>query len=788
MNARKAAVPSPAPPLVLFGVAVAVMMVSRPGNDDSFVDDETPKRITRGSIPPAQAPSLRGCRGAPTDFIWVFPDGAGPATAGRPVRTRFVALDAQGRQARPSACEAIRVDVGLSGRAQVSRETWPPTWRNSELRLDIENEAAEIVEAEVRIESLANPRADVLLHTSQIRFSSGPAHGFALRIDRPGSVPPSGLRRTWPTRVVLEVVVSTQDRFGNRAFLTDPIMGVSELSHQHFALRADSKSLEFTPLDGSLHLDRRGEGRATVRSSQAGAIEIWLEQLGNNVSSGGNRALRERTTVQLEFVDPRTMQKSTHSGAKTKQDEKWEPVAGEVRDAFLHAWRGYRKYAWGDDELKPLTKRGRNDFGGIGITILDSLTTLWIMGLSDEFDRAAAFVENELDFNRANAEVSVFEVIIRALGGLLGAHTLSQRDVFLRRATELAERLLPALNSSSGLPQPKWNLALGVGKPSAEPTILAEAGSLQLEFRYLTDQTGDLRFMKAADRCFQAITSTGVTGLLPVYLTPPDHAPPRTLASKFALGALADSYYEYLLKQWLMSDDVRYKNMWLQALDEIPGLLRPKPSPPSRGAGSVASPPKYKLIEVAAGGDAVWKMDHLSCFAPAMIALGLHSLPKEDLKLRDRNRTWWRVVEGLTASCVELWTHTKSGLAPEFAYVRAVAPHDLFEIPATGRHCFLRPETAETLFYLHRFTGDEKYRRLGETMFRSIVKHGKVEAGFASVKDVNQVPTEKMDDMQSFVMAEMFKYLYLLFSPADRLDLYQYVLNTEGHPLGKTLT
>merc|ERR1719199_1923555 len=127
------------------------------------------------------------------------------------------------------------------------------------------------------------------------------------------------------------------------------------------------------------------------------------------------------------------------------------------------------------------------------------------MGLSSEFEEAAKWVENKLDFDNSDEEVSVFELIIRALGGLLGAHSLSRRPTFLTRATELAERLLPALNTSSGLPLPKWNIARGSGTPSTEPTILAEAGSMQLELRYLTEHTGDQRFQRAGDNSMTAI-------------------------------------------------------------------------------------------------------------------------------------------------------------------------------------------------------------------------------------------------------------------------------------------
>jgi len=794
---------APRAPLALIGVFVLVVFL--PSGSDMGWDENVPARIThvaseaQDEQPVPVTPSLRGCCGAPIEFHWVFLDSADTATAGSPFRTRVLALDAQGRQARPSACGELRVDMGLSGRARLSPASSVRAWRRAELRLDIESELAGVVEAEVRIES-PNANADVLLHTSQIRFGSGPAHTFAIRLQSPGlaaaehhhSAKGSSANGPWPTKSPLKVIVATQDRFGNPAMLARaglagsgpgrPLFGFGE----NFMLRANSQSVQIVPRDGRVTFDTRtGDGTASLSCDTAGVVEIWLEQIGNNATRESQRVLKERTLRRLEFVDPPAVPRGERGGASdplSAADKKWQAEALEVRKAFKHAWKGYKKYAWGKDELQPLSKVGRDSFGGIGITILDSLTTLWLMGFSEEFEEAAQWVEKSLSFGNADSEVSVFELIIRGLGGLLGAHSLSGRPIFLTRAKELAERLLPALNTSSKLPMPKWNIALGTGSPSSEPTILAEAGSMQLELRYLTQHSGDQRFQRAGDECFEAIQRTGVTGLAPVYLTPPDHLPPRALASKFAIGALADSYYEYLLKLWLQNpSEVRFKDLWLMVLDEIPGLLRPRPA---KGRQKHAKT-KFKMVEVASGGDTIWKMDHLSCFSPAMIALGLKSVPESDAQEKNRYATFWPVVEGLVESCAEMWTSTKSGLGPEHANVGTTSPFDFTEVPSNGKHSFLRPETAESLFYLYRFTGDEKYRDWGQKMFRAINKHAKVEAGFASVKEVNHVPTSKVDEMQSFVMAETFKYLYLLFSPADVLDLDRYVLNTEGHPLHK---
>lgn len=747
---------------------------------------EAPGRPVEGAPPVEElrTPALRGCCGAPTEFRWIFLDDSQEAVAGRPFRTRLLARDALGRQARPADCGALRVDLGLTGRAHLSMATSPQAWRMSELELYIENEHAEVVEAEVRIES-PNPAADVLLQSSRIRFASGPPHNFVFRVLRhSGSSTSQELpaSSSWPARTALEIVVQTQDRFGNRA-----LVWPSELGGGRLALRSDAGAglLEITPAGGIISFGQGGEGRASIQGLRAGSASLWLEQVGGNATAKQRLELKTRTSRTLTFVSPATsnspsaVAEAARASAKPA-DQRWTRRAVEVREAFLHAWNGYRSYAWGRDELQPISRSGKNTFGGIGMTIVDSLTTLWLMGLDEDFEQAFKFVRDELDFDRADMQVSTFELVIRGLGGLLGAHALSGRQVFLDRARELGGRLLPALNTTSKLPWPKWNIARGFGEASGEPTILAEAGSLQLEFRYLAAQTGEQRFRQAADDAFEAVQSAGIVGVMPVYLTPPAQLPVKAVSSKFAFGALADSYYEYLLKQWLQSpSEVRFKDLWLRVMDELPHLVRPEiPSKPE-----TRKVPHYKLLEVAPRGEMVFKMDHLSCFAPAMIALGLRTLPTEDLAQGSRNQTLWRLAEGLTASCVDMWTMTKSGLAPEFAFVRPGEPFNFNQVPPDGRHSFLRPETAESLFYLYRFTGDEKYRRWGEKLFLAISEHAKVDAGFASVQDVTTVPTVKIDEMQSFVMAETFKYLYLLFSPAGMLDLEQFVLNTEGHPL-----
>ena len=96
----------------------------------------------------------------------------------------------------------------------------------------------------------------------------------------------------------------------------------------------------------------------------------------------------------------------------------------------------------------------------------------------------------------------------------------------------------------------------------------------------------------------------------------------------------------------------------------------------------------------------------------------------------------------------------------------------------------LRPEIVESTYYLYNYTADEKYLQMGKTFFEDFVKHCKNDVGYASLKSV--VTKEKSDSMQSFLLAETFKYYYLLFAPPKTLDFKKVVFNTEAHPIEKT--
>ncbi|KAG5833445.1 hypothetical protein ANANG_G00276020 [Anguilla anguilla] len=200
----------------------------------------------------------------------------------------------------------------------------------------------------------------------------------------------------------------------------------------------------------------------------------------------------------------------------------------KIREMMKHAWDSYRQYGWGHNELKPLAKKGHstNIFGNsqLGATIVDALDTLYIMGLHSEFKDGQEWVEQHLDFS-GNVEVSVFEVNIRFIGGLLAAYYLSGQEVFKVKAVQLAEKLLPAFNTPTGIPWAMVNLKSGVGRnwgwASAGSSILAEFGTLHMEFVHLTYLTGNPVYYQKVMHIRKLLAKMErPNGLYPNYLNP----------------------------------------------------------------------------------------------------------------------------------------------------------------------------------------------------------------------------------------------------------------------------
>ena len=127
-----------------------------------------------------------------------------------------------------------------------------------------------------------------------------------------------------------------------------------------------------------------------------------------------------------------------------------------VKDAFVHTWDGYKTHAWMKDEVSPLSGGYRDSFGGWAATLVDSLDTLWIVGLRDDFDKAVVEVD-KIDFTiSTEEEINIFETTIRYLGGFLSAYDLSGRPVLLEKAIELGDMIYAAFDTPNRMPITRW--------------------------------------------------------------------------------------------------------------------------------------------------------------------------------------------------------------------------------------------------------------------------------------------------------------------------------------------
>ena len=427
-------------------------------------------------------------------------------------------------------------------------------------------------------------------------------------------------------------------------------------------------------------------------------------------------------------------------------------LAAEVRAEFLHAWNGYKKYCWGHDDLKPLTKTCRDWYAEpLLMTPVDALDTMMLMGMRDEATATREYIATHLSFDK-DISVQNFEITIRLLGGLLSSYELTGDKRLLRLAEDLGTRLLPVFDSPTGLPYRFVNLK--TGKVRGNVTNPAEAGTLLIELGTLAKYTHKQVFFDKAKRALVEIYNhRSPIGLVGTWINVDTGQ--WTDTDSHISGAI-DSYYEYLLKCAILFDDQDCRRMWNDSVTAINKYLKHLvikrgPSPLEEVSGQLW----YGHADMNTGKRTATTYGALDAFFPAVLALS-----------RDLNR-----ARLLQEKSFLMWN--KHGIEPEeFDYVRDEVVHAGYP---------LRPEIVESTYYLYHFTRDPKYLRMGEQMWRDFVKYCRTDEAYASLKSV--VTKEKSDSMQSFLFAETFKYFYLLFAPTKTLDFDKVIFNTEAHPV-----
>ncbi|KAG1681970.1 Mannosyl-oligosaccharide 1,2-alpha-mannosidase IB [Nymphon striatum] len=495
-----------------------------------------------------------------------------------------------------------------------------------------------------------------------------------------------------------------------------------------------------------------------------------------------------------------------------------------VKNMMKHAWDNYVRYAWGKNELRPISKTGHSPsiFGksALGATIVDGLDTLYLMGLQEEFDRGKEWIASKLDFQNVGTELSVFETNIRYVGGLLSCYALTGQEqvlpefdspetlsvtssdtnsfratidsectfkssshskIFKVKAEEIANKLLPAFNSQSNIPYALVNTKTGSARNFAwaagSSSILSEFGTLHLEFMYLSNITGNPVFRDKVMKIRKTLQSMEKVqgGLYPNYLHPRTG---RWGLGKFctiakvasfhvSVGALGDSFYEYLLKAWIQSNkkDKQSLDMFIEAMTAIEKNMLHT----SKSGLMYFSEMKSQRHE--------HKMGHLACFIGGLYALAAKTIP-EDRGLKGH---YLSIGQNITHTCHESYDRSPTKIGPETFWFNE--GNEARALKSNERYYIQRPEVIESYYILWRITKNPKYREWGWEAVQAIEKHCRVEGGYTGIKNVYSIDSAKDDVQQSFFLAETLKYLYLLFSSDDLLPLDKWVLNTEAHPV-----
>lgn len=354
--------------------------------------------------------------------------------------------------------------------------------------------------------------------------------------------------------------------------------------------------------------------------------------------------VEERFPVETPFTPlpqgtPKTLPKVQAKFASRKDDGVTKQRREAVSKAFLKSWTAYKDNAWWWDEVQPVSGRGINTFGGWAATMVDSLDTLWIMGLHDEFYLAAEAAA-QLDWaNTTATSANLFETTIRHLGGLLSAYDLSGQDALLKKARELGDMLYMAFDTPNRMPgfwlsfenARNGRQVAGTHDPSACPA------SLSLEFTRLAQLTGEAKYYDAVDRVRAFIESIQDKSQLPGMWPREFNFRTGDLSSEttFTIGALADSLYEYLPKNYIITGglEASYETMYRKAMDTITQHTLFRPMLPDNEDILFAG-----TTYVRSGRpDLDAEGQHLSCFAGGMYLLGGKTFGiEEHLKIGER--------------------------------------------------------------------------------------------------------------------------------------------------------
>lgn len=419
-------------------------------------------------------------------------------------------------------------------------------------------------------------------------------------------------------------------------------------------------------------------------------------------------------------------------------------VASEVRSEFLHAWNGYKKYAWGHDQLLPLSA-GHQEFfvdgHPVGLSIIEALDTLYVMGLDDELALGADWVTKNLDLD-IDGNVHVFEWIIRVVGGLVAGYLATGDRQLLTLSKQAADTIMPAFTQSpTGMPYQYVNFHTGAVSGNTPP--VAEVATNILEFGVLSRLTGDGSYFAAAKKACQAVVDRRSSlDLLATTLNV--ETGEWTDSVDQAPNPPVDSFYEYLWGGWAMfgdADCLAWYRMFAAALKKH--LIE-----------TYDGRTWFKQVNYQTGALISRDQSELAAFYGEILAKG------GDVALgQSYYRSWAQVAQRYPVLPEEI---------------------DYTTLAATSKGNQLRPEYVNGAFDLWVLLRDDYYKTTSYAYFQNMKTYNRVANGYTIINDVTTRPMALGDLFPAYSFAENFKYWWLIFSATPRYDYESGYLSTEG--------
>ncbi|XP_020672599.1 alpha-mannosidase I MNS5 isoform X2 [Dendrobium catenatum] len=370
-------------------------------------------------------------------------------------------------------------------------------------------------------------------------------------------------------------------------------------------------------------------------------------------------------------------------------DAKRRNMKEKVRQMFYHAYENYMAYAFPHDELKPITSTFTDSLSELGnlklehlpqnyqgsaLTLIESLSSLVVLGNNTEFEKGVLWLAENLSFD-VDARVNLFECNIRVLGGLLSAHILAtdsknrlERGIYQNQLLDLAEdlgrRFLRAFDTPTGLPYAWINLKYGVVENETTETSTSGCGSLILEMGALSRLTGNPRYENAARHALQKLWS--MRSSLNLLGTTLDVVTGEWIEYSSGIGAGVDSFYEYLLKAYILFGSDEFWDMFHSVYLAVQKYFR--------------HGPWYHEADMRTGRATYWQLTSLQAFWP-----GLQILIGDVAAANASHREFYHVWE-------------RFGVLPERYLLDRNVLHP------TEKYYPLRPELAESTFYLYQAT------------------------------------------------------------------------------------